>query len=130
MVGQRPCDSTSLAFPGEIALPNAEDLRGIRLGVPEELTGPRGGVEPGVRENFEANSKLAEGLGATIETCQLPHAPHALSAYYLIAPAEASANLARFDGVRYGLRVDGDDDLMTMYSAPARPASAPRSSAA
>ena len=115
MIGKDPCDSTSLAFPGEIALPSAEDLRGIRLGVPEELTGSEGGVEPGVRENFEAILKLAEGLGATIETCRLPHAPHALSAYYLIAPAEASANLARFDGVRYGLRVDGESDLTTMY---------------
>ena len=51
-----------------------------------------------------------------MELCRLPHAPHALSAYYLIAPAEASANLARFDGVRYGLRVDGDADLLTMYT--------------
>jgi aspartyl-tRNA(Asn)/glutamyl-tRNA(Gln) amidotransferase subunit A len=59
---------------------------------------------------------LAERLGATIEPCRFAHAPHALSAYYLIAPAEASANLARFDGVRYGLRVDGDADLITMYS--------------
>jgi aspartyl-tRNA(Asn)/glutamyl-tRNA(Gln) amidotransferase subunit A len=115
MIGQDPCDSTSLAFPGEIAAPGAEDLRGIRLGVPEELTGSEGGVEPGVRENFEEILKLAEGLGATIEPCRLPHAPHALSAYYLIAPAEASANLARYDGVRYGLRMDGDSDLTTMY---------------
>ena len=115
MIGKDPCDSTSLAFPGEVALPSAEDLRGIRLGVPEELIGSEGGVEPGVRESFEAVLKLAEGLGATIETCRLPHAPHALSAYYLIAPAEASANLARFDGVRYGLRVDGEADLTTMY---------------
>src|SRR5205807_5101338 len=116
MVGRDPCDSTSLEFPEEIRLPEAEDLRGIRLGVPEELTGAEGGVEPGVRERFEATLKLAESLGASIEPCRLPHAPHALSAYYLIAPAEASANLARFDGVRYGLRVDGDDDLMAMYS--------------
>ena len=50
-----------------------------------------------------------------MDTCRLPHAPHALSAYYLIAPAEASANLARFDGVRYGLRVGGESDLLTMY---------------
>jgi aspartyl-tRNA(Asn)/glutamyl-tRNA(Gln) amidotransferase subunit A len=116
MVGRDRCDSTSLEFPGELALPKAQDLKGIRLGVPEELTGAGGGVEPGVRENFEATLKLAETLGATIEPCQLPHAPHALSAYYLIAPAEASANLARFDGVRYGLRVDGDKDLLTMYT--------------
>jgi aspartyl-tRNA(Asn)/glutamyl-tRNA(Gln) amidotransferase subunit A len=69
-----------------------------------------------VRESFEATLRLAEGLGASIEPCRLPHAPHALSAYYLIAPAEASANLARFDGVRYGLRVDGNADLVSMYS--------------
>jgi aspartyl-tRNA(Asn)/glutamyl-tRNA(Gln) amidotransferase subunit A len=116
MVGKDPCDSTSLEFPEEIARPTAEDLKGIRLGVPEELTGAEGGVQAGVRERFEATLKLAEGLGATIEPCRLPHAPHGLSAYYLIAPAEASANLARFDGVRYGLRVDGSSDLATMYS--------------
>jgi aspartyl-tRNA(Asn)/glutamyl-tRNA(Gln) amidotransferase subunit A len=116
MVGRDRCDSTSLEFPAELTLPKAQDLKGIRLGVPEELTGEGGGIEPGVRENFEATLKLAEQLGASIEPCQLPHAPHALSAYYLIAPAEASANLARFDGVRYGLRVDGDKDLLTMYT--------------
>ncbi|MBV9798494.1 MAG: Asp-tRNA(Asn)/Glu-tRNA(Gln) amidotransferase subunit GatA [Solirubrobacterales bacterium] len=116
MVGHDPCDSTSVEFPGQVALPVAEDLRGIRLGVPEELTGDAGGVQSGVRESFEATLNLAEGLGASVEPCRLPHAPHALSAYYLIAPAEASANLARYDGVRYGLRVDGDTDLITMYS--------------
>ena len=116
MIGRDRHDSTSLEFPGEIAPPRAEDLKGIRLGVPEELTGAGGGVEPGVRDNFEATVALAERLGATVEPCRLEHAPHALSAYYLIAPAEASANLARFDGVRYGLRVDGDADLVTMYS--------------
>ena len=116
MVGRDHCDSTSLEFPAELTPPKAQDLKGIRLGVPEELTGEGGGIEPGVRENFDATLKLAEQLGASIEPCQLPHAPHALSAYYLIAPAEASANLARFDGVRYGLRVDGDKDLLTMYT--------------
>ena len=72
-------------------------------------------VEPGVRASFDATLGSREALGATVEPCRLPHAPHALSAYYLIAPAEASANLARFDGVRYGLRVDGDGDLDAMY---------------
>jgi aspartyl-tRNA(Asn)/glutamyl-tRNA(Gln) amidotransferase subunit A len=116
MVGRDPLDSTSVEFPGSVSLPTAEDLKGVRLGVPEELTGEGSGVEPGVREAFEATLAVAEKLGASVETCRLPHAPHALSAYYLIAPAEASANLARFDGVRYGLRVDGDRDLLTMYS--------------
>src|SRR5205823_6442466 len=64
---------------------------------------------------FASSLALAERLGASIEPCRLPHAPHGLSAYYLIAPAEASANLARYDGVRYGLRVDGEADLITMY---------------
>jgi aspartyl-tRNA(Asn)/glutamyl-tRNA(Gln) amidotransferase subunit A len=113
MVGRDRCDSTSLAFPEEIALPQGVDLRGLTLGVPQELTGE--GIEPGVRAAYEATLALAERLGARVEPCSLPHAPHALSAYYLIAPAEASANLARFDGVRYGLRVDADD-LLGMYT--------------
>ena len=116
MIGHDRMDATSLEFPGQITPPRAEDLKGVRLGVPEELAGSQGGVEQGVQGCFEATLKLAESLGASIESCRLPHAPHALSAYYLIAPAEASANLARFDGVRYGLRVDGDRDLITMYS--------------
>jgi aspartyl-tRNA(Asn)/glutamyl-tRNA(Gln) amidotransferase subunit A len=120
MVGHDPLDSTSVALPEAIALPTAEDLKGVRLGVPEELLGGSGeegtGIEPGVMESFQETLRIAEGLGATVDTCRLPHAPHALSAYYLIAPAEASANLARFDGVRYGLRVDGDANLETMYS--------------
>ena len=115
-IGRDRYDSTSLEYPGEIELPHAEDLKGLRLGVPDDLTGAEGGIEPGVRKSFDQTVALAEKLGATIEPCRLPHAPHALSAYYLIAPAEASANLARFDGVRYGLRVDGDKDLVTMYS--------------
>jgi aspartyl-tRNA(Asn)/glutamyl-tRNA(Gln) amidotransferase subunit A len=116
MVGHDRQDSTSLEFPGEIEVPRAQDLKGIRLGIPVELVGTDAGVEPGVRSSFDATLALAQELGATVEPCQLPHASHALSAYYLIAPAEASANLARFDGVRYGLRVDGDKDLVTMYS--------------
>jgi aspartyl-tRNA(Asn)/glutamyl-tRNA(Gln) amidotransferase subunit A len=117
MVGRDPRDSTSVALPEPIKVPVAEDLRGIRLGVPEELTGAGGGVQPGVRERFRATLELAEALGASVEPCRLPHAPHALSAYYLIAPAEASANLARFDGVRYGMRADGEDaGLDAMYS--------------
>jgi aspartyl-tRNA(Asn)/glutamyl-tRNA(Gln) amidotransferase subunit A len=113
MIGHDARDSTSVPFPGEIAEPTTVDLRGIRLGVPEELAGD--GIEPGVLESFRATLALAERLGATVEPCTLPHAPHALSAYYLIAPAEASANLARYDGVRYGLRVDAPDPV-SMYT--------------
>jgi aspartyl-tRNA(Asn)/glutamyl-tRNA(Gln) amidotransferase subunit A len=115
MVGRDERDATSLEFPEEVRLPEAERLDGIRLGVPEELSSDEAGIEPGVREAFEASLRLAEELGATVQSIELPHAPHALSAYYLIAPAEASSNLARFDGVRYGLRVDGDASLLEMY---------------
>jgi aspartyl-tRNA(Asn)/glutamyl-tRNA(Gln) amidotransferase subunit A len=113
MVGRDERDSTSIEFPEEVRLPTAERLDGVRLGVPEELTGE--GVEPGVMERFEATLATAEGLGATIERVGLPHADYGLSAYYVLAPAEASSNLARFDGVRYGLRTEADD-LLTMYT--------------
>jgi aspartyl-tRNA(Asn)/glutamyl-tRNA(Gln) amidotransferase subunit A len=115
MVGRDERDATSLEFPEPVRLPEAERLDGIRLGVPEELSSDEAGIEPGVREAFEGSLRLAEELGATVRDIALPHAPHALSAYYLIAPAEASSNLARFDGVRYGLRVDGEASLLEMY---------------
>jgi aspartyl-tRNA(Asn)/glutamyl-tRNA(Gln) amidotransferase subunit A len=113
MVGQDPCDATSLAFPERVALPHAERLDGVRLGVPAELA--EEGVAPGVRSAFAAALERAEELGAERHDVTLPHAPHALSAYYVLAPAEASSNLARFDGVRYGLRAEADD-LVSMYT--------------
>jgi aspartyl-tRNA(Asn)/glutamyl-tRNA(Gln) amidotransferase subunit A len=114
MAGQDPCDATSLGLPGEIAVPSAERLDGVRLGVPGELTGE--GIEPGVLAAFHASLQAAEALGAELLEVALPHAPHALSAYYVIAPAEASSNLARFDGVRYGLRASDPTDLLDMYT--------------
>ncbi len=114
MVGADPCDQTSLGLPEPIRTPTATDLQGIRLGVPEELSGE--GIERGVLAAFEATLQLARELGATVETCHLPHAPQALAAYYLIAPAECSSNLARYDGVRYGLRVDHGGGLLDMYT--------------
>jgi aspartyl-tRNA(Asn)/glutamyl-tRNA(Gln) amidotransferase subunit A len=112
MVGPDPCDSTSLGLPEPVRAPTATDLAGIRLGVPEELTGE--GIEPGVLDAFRATLDVARDLGATVEPMRLPHAPHGLAAYYLIAPAECSSNLARYDGVRYGLRADADD-LLGLY---------------
>ena len=114
MVGQDARDCTSVGFPGEIATPSAERLDGIRLGVPEELTGE--GIEPGVLDAFNATLELAQELGARVQTCHLPHAPHALAAYYVLAPAEASSNLARYDGVRYGARVSDGGGLPEMYT--------------
>jgi aspartyl-tRNA(Asn)/glutamyl-tRNA(Gln) amidotransferase subunit A len=115
MVGRDPCDSTSIGLPEPVRIPSATDLRGIRLGVPDELTGD--GIEEGVLDAFRATLDIARDLGATVEPMRLPHAPHGLAAYYLIAPAEASSNLARYDGVRYGLRADGSRDLLRMYTA-------------
>jgi aspartyl-tRNA(Asn)/glutamyl-tRNA(Gln) amidotransferase subunit A len=117
MAGRDPCDATSAGFPEEVVLPSRRDLRGVRIGVPAELTtGEAGaGFEDGVLPAFERALELARSLGAETETCRLPHAPHALSAYYVLAPAEASSNLARFDGVRYGLRRSADD-LFSMYT--------------
>jgi len=114
MVGRDECDATSLQFPGEISLPSAERLDGVRLGVPAELSGE--GIEAGVLDAFRAALAQAEELGAHVSEVRLPHAPHALSAYYVIAPAEASSNLARFDGVRYGLRAEDASDLLDMYT--------------
>ncbi|MBA2644138.1 MAG: Asp-tRNA(Asn)/Glu-tRNA(Gln) amidotransferase subunit GatA, partial [Solirubrobacterales bacterium] len=115
MVGRDARDSTSLGLREPVRRPTATDLRGIRLGVPEELSG--GGIEAGVMAAFERSLDVARELGATVETMRLPHAPHALAAYYLIAPAECSSNLARFDGVRYGMRVDDGGGLLDMYTA-------------
>jgi len=112
MVGRDPCDSTSTGMPEEVRLPTAESLEGLRFGVPPELTGE--GIEAGVREVFEATLKRIEDLGGAVEEVALPHSSQGISAYYVIAPAEASANLARFDGVRYGIR-KGDGDLLSLY---------------
>jgi len=114
MIGRDERDATSLGFPEEIALPSAESLEGVRLGVPRELTGE--GIDPGVLDAFGEALDRAERLGAKIAQVSLQHAPHALSAYYVLAPAECSSNLARFDGVRYGLRAQDADDLLGMYT--------------
>jgi aspartyl-tRNA(Asn)/glutamyl-tRNA(Gln) amidotransferase subunit A len=111
MVGRDPCDSTSLDFPEQIELPSSERLDGVRVGVwgfEEE------GLDPGVASVCRAAVDRIEELGGTATEIQLPHAGHGLSAYYVIAPAEASANLARYDGVRYGKRA-GNGDLTSLY---------------
>ncbi|MEJ7876252.1 MAG: amidase family protein, partial [Solirubrobacterales bacterium] len=108
-------DSTSTGIPGGVELPTAGDLNGIRFGVASGFSDQAEGVEPDVAELFRATLGLIEARGGEIVDIELPNAGHGLSAYYVIAPAEASANLARFDGVRYGLRVDGDADLGQMY---------------
>jgi aspartyl-tRNA(Asn)/glutamyl-tRNA(Gln) amidotransferase subunit A len=114
LVGRDPCDSTSLDLPAPIELPSREDLGGLRFGVPSELASEAEGVERGVAEAFERTLGLIEQLGGAVEETKLPHAAHGISAYYVLAPAEASANLARYDGVRFGLRA-GDGNLLDLY---------------
>jgi aspartyl-tRNA(Asn)/glutamyl-tRNA(Gln) amidotransferase subunit A len=114
LAGHDPRDSTSLA----IAIPDylsdmQGDIRGLKVGVPRELM--QEGLTPGVRKAVEECLDLFTELGAEVEEATLPNLDYALSAYYIIAPAEASSNLARFDGVRYGIRSDDAGDMMEMY---------------
>ncbi len=111
--GRDPCDSTSVGIEGGIVAPSREDLSGLRFGVPRELAADA--IDAGVREVFEATLKRIEELGGEIAEVGLPNAEHGISAYYVIAPAEASSNLARYDGVRYGMRAEGTGDLLEMY---------------
>jgi aspartyl-tRNA(Asn)/glutamyl-tRNA(Gln) amidotransferase subunit A len=114
MQGRDHCDSTSLGIEGGIDLPSREDLKGLSFGIPRELASEAEGIESGVRQVFERTVGLIQELGGEVAETELPHAPHGISAYYVLAPAEASANLARYDGVRYGLRVEADE-LTEMY---------------
>ena len=110
MSGHDPCDSTSLdaAVPPVVAAARQADVSGLRVGVVTELGGE--GYQPGVMQRFTETVELLESLGAKIVELSCPHFAYALPAYYLIAPSEASSNLARFDAMRYGLRV-GDDGV-------------------
>jgi aspartyl-tRNA(Asn)/glutamyl-tRNA(Gln) amidotransferase subunit A len=110
--GRDPCDSTSVGIEGGVKLPDRKDLKGLRFAVPSGLA--MDAVEAGVKSTFEATLKTIEELGGVVGEAPLPHADHGISAYYVIAPAEASANLARYDGVRYGLR-EPSDELLEMY---------------
>ena len=110
MAGHDPADSTSIDAPVPPVVEAARrgDVKGLRVGVVRELTGD--GYEAGVQQRFDEAVSLLTDLGAQVVEVSCPHFAYALPAYYLIAPAEASSNLARFDGVRYGLRV-GDDGV-------------------
>ncbi len=113
--GRDPCDSTSVGIEGGVEAPSREDLKGLRFAVPSELA--RDEIDAGVRAVFEATLARIEDLGGEIAEAPLPHAEHGISAYYVIAPAEASSNLARYDGVRYGMREEGARDLIEMYES-------------
>ncbi|HBC92107.1 MAG TPA: Asp-tRNA(Asn)/Glu-tRNA(Gln) amidotransferase GatCAB subunit A [Pelotomaculum sp.] len=112
--GHDPLDSTSANynmpdFTGFLK----NDVQGLKIGVPREYMVE--GIHPEVREAIEQALSLLEALGAHVEYTTLPHTEYALSTYYLIAPAEASSNLARYDGVRYGYRAEKADDVIDMF---------------
>ena len=114
IAGHDRLDSTSLEFDAPDYLTAIQgDVRGLKVGVPRELM--QEGLTPGVRGAVERCLDVLTELGAEVEEATLPNLDYALSAYYIIAPAEASSNLARFDGVRYGLRVEGAEDIIDMY---------------
>ncbi len=109
IAGHDPADSTSIPDAYDPVLPVVErGVDGLRVGIVEELT-DADGIQPEVLAAVEQAALALEKAGATVDRVSVPSARFGLSAYYLIAPAEASSNLARYDGVRYGLRVDGDD---------------------
>ncbi len=108
IAGHDPLDSTSIDAPVPAVVEAAltADVRGMRVGVVRELTGE--GYQAGVQQRFDEAVALLAGLGADVVEVSCPHFPYALAAYYLILPSEASSNLAKFDGMRFGLRA-GDD---------------------
>jgi aspartyl-tRNA(Asn)/glutamyl-tRNA(Gln) amidotransferase subunit A len=114
IAGHDPCDSTS----GNLPVPDyeralARGVRGMRLGVPREYFVE--GMDPEVERAVRASLETWRALGAEVVEVSLPHTPYAVATYYILANAEASSNLARYDGVRYGLRAADYDNLLDMY---------------
>ena len=112
MAGHDPLDGTSMALdvPDYVAALD-RGIAGLRVGIPKEYFGE--GMQPEVRASIEAAIAQIEALGASVVEVSLPHTEYSLPVYYMIATSEASANLARFDGIRYGARVEGQDMIDT-----------------
>ncbi|WP_100371685.1 Asp-tRNA(Asn)/Glu-tRNA(Gln) amidotransferase subunit GatA [Bacillus sp. FJAT-45037] len=114
IAGVDPMDSTS----ANVDVPDflsalTGDVKGLKIAVPKEYLGE--GVQESVKQSVLDALKVLEGQGATWEEVSLPHSKYALATYYLLSSSEASANLSRFDGVRYGYRTDNADNLLEMY---------------
>jgi aspartyl-tRNA(Asn)/glutamyl-tRNA(Gln) amidotransferase subunit A len=116
LAGRDPCDSTTVDLPEAVRIPERVDLKGVRIGIPTEFT-EHEAIEPGVRDAVHAAIERARELGAEVGECSLPLSlEYGVACYYLIAPAEASSNLARYDGVRFGHRTGSPGDRLEMYT--------------
>jgi aspartyl-tRNA(Asn)/glutamyl-tRNA(Gln) amidotransferase subunit A len=116
IAGHDPHDATSVAAAVPDLSAASTSLRGVRVGVPRALMSE--GVEAGVLSAVEEALKVLEAQGAVLQTIDLPHSRHGIAAYYLIATAEASSNLARYDGVRYGVRAANEGKTVaSMYES-------------
>lgn len=114
IAGHDARDSTSVPQPvPDYTAGSTGDIKGLKLGLPKEYL--VGGLDPEIGQTIRAAVEQLQKLGAEVTEISLPHTEYAVATYYIIATAEASANLARFDGVRYGLRVDGKDPI-ELYS--------------
>lgn len=114
IAGHDPLDTTALREPvPDYTADLGKEIHGLRLGIPKEYLGD--GIEKDVREAVDRAIQQLESLGAKIVEVSLPHTEYAIAVYYIIATAEASANLARFDGVRYGYRAGNARDLLDHY---------------
>jgi aspartyl-tRNA(Asn)/glutamyl-tRNA(Gln) amidotransferase subunit A len=114
IAGMDPMDSTSLDAPVPDYLADLDGgVKGLRLGIPKEYFGE--GIDPGVRSRVESAIQKLAAQGAEIVEISLPHTEHAVATYYVIAPAEASSNLSRFDGIRYGHRAANPTDILDVY---------------
>ncbi|HWN17170.1 MAG TPA: Asp-tRNA(Asn)/Glu-tRNA(Gln) amidotransferase subunit GatA, partial [Candidatus Dormibacteraeota bacterium] len=115
IAGADPMDATAIDVPvPDYRAALGQGIEGLRLGVPAEYF--MDGMDPEVEQAVRTAIATLEKLGAHTEPVSLPHTEYGLAAYYVIAPAEASSNLARYDGVKYGLRAPGARDLIDMYS--------------
>lgn len=115
IAGPDPHDSTSMNAPvPDYAAMLKTGVKGLRIGIPKEYFIE--GIDPEVRASVDEALEALKGLGAELVNVTLPHTEYAISVYYLVATAEASSNLARYDGVKYGLRAEGAADLLGMYN--------------
>ena len=114
IAGFDPADSTSLDVPVPDYLATLNDgVKGLKLGIPKEYFGP--GIDPQVRAQVEKSIQSLAAQGAELVEISLPHTAYAVATYYVIAPAEASSNLSRFDGIRYGHRAAHSTDILDLY---------------